>query len=608
MFVSKLPSLDIDFQDLPDKVKPYAYPKLTHLNDDLNRLNTFIWDSLIPKTPQGSKVFERATSRLSPYMSVRGKMVGTAFYGAENITNAWLKMRELLVRFPPKPHRQGHFRSYHMAEAPGAFISSLQTYMNLDLKLEDYDWDWRAQSLSVDFAPHALKDSFGLMKNHPDNWILVGSGDITDAEVVQTTSISAVEELGSKVQIFTSDPKGPVKDYSKEAESQYPLFLGTMVGMIESITTGGIAYIKVFSLSSAYAVNLLAVLATLFKNVYITKPLTSKPANSERYIVGQDYLGFTKSVKAIYNTLYWQLYHKETGRVFIPSNLIPSRFITAVRKAEEELTGRQVRLLNEVVRSMINETYREPISRVEEIVGWVETNMPPKTIKKLEEILLHEIRMKVMGIAPKALPEIPKRREKEGKVTIKTKRAFEREHKCDPEILSPWICGNLYKRYYIPIMDGKKNVTEDFVNEYLDTVANTTEWATSFEVSSVPNVYEVNLEVWEAGEAPDAQPQGLTSKGKEIYRSNLFEYSDDAETIRVLYLGQAHYNALLETDEEDVFREMRVIGDGNCFYRSVGLQVYEDGSRHHRQVREDISIFLRGNPEKISLVLPRISE
>jgi hypothetical protein len=609
MFVAKLPSLDIDFKALPDKVKPYSYPRLERVNDTLNQLNSLIWDQLIPQTPKGSAVYGRAVNRLSPYIHAKKQTVGGLFYGAENITNAWLKMRELLVRFPPKPDSRGELASYHMAEAPGAFVSSLKTYLNLDLKLDEDDWEWRAQSLNEDVAPHALKDQFGLIANNPDNWIVIGSGDITNPDIVKQTSTAVVKQIG-KVQIFTSDPKGPVSDWNKEAESQFPLFLGSICGMLMSMKAGGTAYLKVFSLANTYSVNLLAVLATCFKNVYITKPLTSKPANSERYIVAQDYRT-NISKKDILRKLLNQLRTGRVGKVFIPNSLIPGKFAITVREVEEEINSRQTRILNEVVQSMVNETYTTPIDYADVIVEWAKVNMPPKKNKELKEILLHEVRIKMGGKSepkpPSKPPPKPKKKSPLSKdPQILNRRDFDVEYPCDSEFLSDWFCDNLYSKFYLPIMKGKsrEGVTIDFITEYLDAVSSTPEWAASFEVSSVSDVYGVNLEVWRSGRSHTGQPDATTTSGEEINRLLEFEVDNPTETIRVIYRGRSHYNALIETNRDNVYKEVMMAGDGNCFYRSVAYQLFEEGAKVHPAVRRDISGFLRQNPGRILDVLP----
>src|SRR5947209_17256698 len=50
--------------------------------------------------------------------------------------------------------------------------------------------------------------------------------------------------------------------------------------------------------SRPFTAGLLAIVSTLFGEVYVTKPATSRPANSEVYVVGRGFKGAGPAVRA----------------------------------------------------------------------------------------------------------------------------------------------------------------------------------------------------------------------------------------------------------------------------------------------------------------------
>ena len=65
---------------------------------------------------------------------------------------------------------------------------------------------------------------------------------------------------------------------------------------------GGHFILKLFDCFLHHTIDILALLSSLYEKVYITKPQTSRYANSEKYIICKNYIG--PNCNTIYNSFY----------------------------------------------------------------------------------------------------------------------------------------------------------------------------------------------------------------------------------------------------------------------------------------------------------------
>jgi hypothetical protein len=97
------------------------------------------------------------------------------------VTQAWLKMAEMLCKFKLIDLNANVIKSFHICELPGAFIKALQFYVSRKTGAE---LQWKAQSLSPekDTRGIAFGDQANLVKNNPSNYDfgVDGTGDITN--------------------------------------------------------------------------------------------------------------------------------------------------------------------------------------------------------------------------------------------------------------------------------------------------------------------------------------------------------------------------------------------------------------------------------------------
>lgn len=209
-------------------------------------------------------------------------------------SNAFLKIYEILFNMNFFDNKLDQLKSFHFCEAPGMFIIGMNHYIKTKTNIKK--WEWYGNSLSDDFEKTALGDKVGLIKKYKDKW-LVGpkkSGDIRDLGNVDyfKSVLGEVDFITSDCGICVDDSKLNLQE-DLTAETDFAQFYN----MINLLKVGGSGIIKMFiPLRLPSNVCLIYTLTKLFKEVHIIKPITSRPNNSEVYIVGKEFRGIDKEL------------------------------------------------------------------------------------------------------------------------------------------------------------------------------------------------------------------------------------------------------------------------------------------------------------------------
>ncbi|RUS85906.1 hypothetical protein EGW08_006309 [Elysia chlorotica] len=220
----------------------------------------------------------------------------------ELCTQAWVKFYEILNAFHGKglvPDDQ--FMSVHLCEAPGAFVTALNHF--LQQKGFQHMWDWRATTLNPYHESNCLGEMIAddrLIRQTYIQWFFGedGSGDITHPSHVRglrdmLAEAAEYEEL--QVRLVTTDGSKDCQVNPAEQEG-----LVSRLHHCEALTAalvlapGGALVIKVFTLFETSSVLLMFLLNLMFNEVHTMKPATSKSGNSELYVVC---LGYRQNVK-----------------------------------------------------------------------------------------------------------------------------------------------------------------------------------------------------------------------------------------------------------------------------------------------------------------------
>jgi hypothetical protein len=208
-------------------------------------------------------------------------------------SRSYFKLWEILKLFEGRllPYLSNGVKSAHVCEGPGGFIDCMI--------------DWSAR-----YAPDAPTEMHGMTLLSNDrvvpSWNLRqakmargnvhlhggadGTGDVYNIDNID----HFIDSLGGDgtCDLVTGDGGFDVKINFNQVESILERLLVSEVYIaIRACKVGGAFIIKIFDSFTDVTMHLLWLIRTLFVDMYIVKPLTSRPANSERFVVAIGYKG-----------------------------------------------------------------------------------------------------------------------------------------------------------------------------------------------------------------------------------------------------------------------------------------------------------------------------
>ncbi len=263
-------------------------------------------------------------------------------YNGEMITTAWIKLYEILNEFPDIIPKKELVKSFHLCEAPGAFVSATHHYMySLGCEL-----DWYAQTLNPMYENKALDDHYGLMSLYPDKW-LFGSknnntGDITSSEIIK--SYASNKQL-SNIDFMTGDAGIYCRPncLNEQETVMAKINMGQIVCILACLSKGRSAVFKTFlPLTEPLNISLLNLLSSIFEELIFYKPGASNGSNSEIYIVLKSYKGISSSELEM---LYLMLDDPKITSTSFITDVICKNFFRSYIKIVSNLIDKQINCL-----------------------------------------------------------------------------------------------------------------------------------------------------------------------------------------------------------------------------------------------------------------------
>jgi len=289
---------------------------------------------------ENPKRWEELTIILEPSRMIRDTM--RTRFDPQNVTNAWLKLIEMFAEFGIATGNSP-VSMFDNASAPGAFIMAFHYWKTC---VYPSKFTWKA-STWIEDAYVALGDTYGLARTFPERFTTHKTkfnGDTTDVRYLRYMEA----KFGGTFDLYTSDlgMRIPEGKYNCQEAVNARGNLGQILMGLLVLAPKGTLITKQFSHMSSYTISIMAILSAVFEKLWIVKPLTSKPDNSEEYIVGLGYLGLSQHLKEImYDALEGSEEYDIDALNFLPPliarDCIPVDFERALMAATRDLVGSQ---------------------------------------------------------------------------------------------------------------------------------------------------------------------------------------------------------------------------------------------------------------------------
>jgi 23S rRNA U2552 (ribose-2'-O)-methylase RlmE/FtsJ len=219
------------------------------------------------------------------------EFIGTVYHNTSvsalrPISRAFYKMVDIYNEFGLREKLPERIASLNLAEGPGGFIQALtwlrkndaDTYVGMSLRADPEDAARRV-------GPSGWFVGSDFLEKNPNvsvDYGATGTGDLTDIRNLS----HVMERYGNSMDVVTGDGGFDFSDdYDSQESNMFRLLLSQVLFALSAQKQGGVFALKAFDMFQYYTVEIIYLLTMFYEKVHICKPLTSRVANSEKYVV-----------------------------------------------------------------------------------------------------------------------------------------------------------------------------------------------------------------------------------------------------------------------------------------------------------------------------------
>jgi 23S rRNA U2552 (ribose-2'-O)-methylase RlmE/FtsJ len=235
------------------------------------------------------------------------------------VSRAFYKLWEILLLFDLVPNKTGSLTTAHLAEAPGSFVQALIFFREKYYKSSDYAKDEH-------YVISIAEEGYGIptfKKDFRSEYSRVKIYEQDGGDLTNTKSIDKFTKFSKKADLITADGGFIWIDENYQEQEAYKLILGEIITAFKVQEKGGSFVLKLFEIYTDISIKMISILSSVYDKVYITKPLTSRPSNSERYVVCKGFKGVDSAVIKAMEDLLENINKNESNKMFL-ADILPN--------------------------------------------------------------------------------------------------------------------------------------------------------------------------------------------------------------------------------------------------------------------------------------------
>jgi len=193
------------------------------------------------------------------------------------VSRSFFKMWELLHDFKDELNIQNvePINAIFLAEGPGGFAEALIKYRGDSRGDSDAYYGISLKATNKNIPEWKYQDKIS---------ICYGSDNTGD--LYKKHNLDYLNKNLPKMHFITADGGFDFSyDFNAQEESSIHLILCEIYAALTMQLDGGCFILKIYDIFHEYTIKLITLLKYFYKDIYIVKPLTSRPANSEKYLI-----------------------------------------------------------------------------------------------------------------------------------------------------------------------------------------------------------------------------------------------------------------------------------------------------------------------------------
>lgn len=268
------------------------------------------------------------------------------------ISRAYFKLWEILVDMNIlDKFKDQAINIANLAEGPGGFIQCLLDYRNHQHKQEwkkdtyntitiKRDPTVKALEQTLDWEYKPGKEYFDMIVKrgyHVNrSYGVTGDGNLLKLENIDDFT----QKIGdNKCQLITSD--GAIYSKEEEFETQEldnaKLFCAEILTALHNQADGGTFIIKIYDIYYDLTIQMIYILTTYYNEIKLIKPKTSRPANSEKYLVCEKFKGISdEDLEQISDRFSTWIECEKNNTLGRPDNQYVTKFLTFAERPDSK--------------------------------------------------------------------------------------------------------------------------------------------------------------------------------------------------------------------------------------------------------------------------------
>ena len=273
---------------------------------------------------------------------------------------------------------------FHCAEAPGGFIQGSNIYLQLEnfkhivveeplidengwtkvqkkKKKTDKFYKIYTISLNKDLPQYRSYNLPSYNKRVINKNICVTYGKDNTGDINNLDNIHHIKNLiGNNGSYLVTADGGfdEGTDFNNKEQLHYFLILNEIYSALCLQKAGGNFILKVFDIFTNTSVHLLYLLNLVYDEIYVYKPKTSRPTNSEKYIICKNLKEYDKGyVLTVLRQLSEKFKSQKKYTSFILFDSVPAEFIEKIKVMNITLLNKQCDALEKAIELCENENF-----------------------------------------------------------------------------------------------------------------------------------------------------------------------------------------------------------------------------------------------------------
>lgn len=335
----------------------FTLPKNIHSLDSLLRLtlcdgcDTYISHSLAESVKYHKQLIENhkmewdlIKKQVNPYEYIHSHILNKPFSVSayKPLSRSYYKLVELYYKCNLVDYFNGDITTFHLAEGPGGFMEAILNLRN-NKKDKYYGMTLIDGKNSPGWRQHNI-----LSRNAT---IILDNGSDNTGNILHPCNYEhCYKHYKGTMDLVTADGGFDFSnDYNAQEHNSCKLVFAEVMYALTVQKEGGVFILKLFDCFLQVTNELLYILSMMYEEVHITKPSTSRCANSERYVVCVNF----KNVDhySYYSIIYNMLVDLQTES-FIKSIInvpIPIYVCNALQEINTLLAQTQIEYINKTI-------------------------------------------------------------------------------------------------------------------------------------------------------------------------------------------------------------------------------------------------------------------